>query len=145
VIRRRSAQAQTTNLDQATQMVKGLAHPVRLRLLAMLARGPLCVCQMTAVLGLAASTVSGHLLELRRCGLVHDRREGRLVYYRRSDRAPGVTLVADLLASLAADPHLREDARLVGRLRRVPIEELCAARLDLTVIGLRRAGPRVAS
>ena len=48
---------------------KALAHPGRLRILAMLRGGPLCVCQMTAVLKLAPSTVSAHLSELRSAGL----------------------------------------------------------------------------
>jgi hypothetical protein len=34
---------------------KAMAHPIRLRLLAMLRRGPLCVCQMTARPKLAAA------------------------------------------------------------------------------------------
>ena len=40
-------------LSAATAAAKALAHPARLRVLAMLSGGPLCVCQMTAVLGTA--------------------------------------------------------------------------------------------
>ena len=41
--------------------------------------GELCVCQITEVLGLATSTVSAHLKELRRAGLTVERKEGRCV------------------------------------------------------------------
>ena len=61
-----------STLPTVIDAVKALAHPGRLRILAMLRGGDLCVCQMTAVLELAASTVSSHLSDLRRAGLVTD-------------------------------------------------------------------------
>src|SRR5512146_2972049 len=69
----------TTPLTRLVQLHKAIGHPVRLRLLAMLREGPLCVCQMTVVTRLAASTVSEHLSELRRAGLLSERKEGRWV------------------------------------------------------------------
>jgi ArsR family transcriptional regulator len=68
-----------TPLNRLVQIHKALGHPVRLRLLAALRTGPLCVCQMTVVVKLAASTVSEHLSELRRAGLLSLRKEGRWV------------------------------------------------------------------
>jgi len=80
--RRRDAEA---DLDDLVELAKGLAHPTRLRLLAMLAGGELCVCQMTAILELAPSTVSQHLSVLDRGRLVAERKEGKLVFYRLRD------------------------------------------------------------
>jgi ArsR family transcriptional regulator len=57
-------------LDAVVEAAKALGHPGRLRILAMLRGGPLCVCQITAALGLSGSTVSAHLSDLRRAGLV---------------------------------------------------------------------------
>src|SRR5512138_3458423 len=74
-------------LYRLVQVHKAIGHPVRLRLLAALRGGPLCVCQMTVVVKLAASTVSEHLSELRKAGLISDRKEGRWVEYRLSDSA----------------------------------------------------------
>jgi ArsR family transcriptional regulator len=115
---------------------KGLAHPTRLRLLGMLATGELCVCQMTAVLGLAASTVSQHLSVLSRGGLVSDRKEGRLVFYRLHEGEIAHALLTPLLAFAADDDQVRADRELVERLRQVPVLELCAADLDLVAIGV---------
>jgi len=117
---------------------KGLAHPARIRLLGMIATGELCVCQMTAVLGLAPSTVSEHLSVLARGGLVVERKDGKLVFYRLRKDGAAPALVPAVLAALAADPTVREDARVVRRLRRVPVAKLCAAELDLTAVGVRR-------
>jgi DNA-binding transcriptional ArsR family regulator len=126
------------SLDALVELGKGLAHPARLRMLAMLAGGELCVCQMTAVLELAASTVSQHLAVLERGGLVTDRKEGKLVFYRLLGGPAGQAILAPLLARLASDPEVRADRSVVTRLRRVPIARLCAAELDLVAIGVRR-------
>ena len=128
-----------TELDDLVEVAKGLAHPGRLRLLAMLAGGELCVCQMTAILALAPSTVSQHLSVLSRGGLVAERKEGKLVFYRLRDEGAGATLLPPLLGLLAADSTVKSDRNLVARLRRVPVATLCAAELDLVAVGVRVA------
>ncbi len=125
-------------LKQLVDVAKGLAHPARLRLVGMLATGELCVCQMTSVLELAPSTVSQHLSVLARGGLVAERKDGKLVFYRLRDDAPAAPLLVPLLELLAADPAAQADRKLVGRLRRIPVATLCAADLDLVAIGVRK-------
>lgn len=120
------------------ELAKGLAHPARLRLVAMLATGELCVCQMTAVLGLAPSTVSQHLAVLARGRLVAERKEGKLVYYRLREDGSVAELLSPLLARLSGDPAVRADRAETARLRRVPIATLCAAELDLVALGVRK-------
>jgi DNA-binding transcriptional ArsR family regulator len=124
----------TPTLAPLVDSYKALAHPARLRILGMLRGGELCVCQVTAVLGLAASTVSAHLSELRRAGLVEEQKEGRWVRYRL--RESGGDLVS-LWPKLDADPQARADAALLARLRRVPLETLCRVDLDLSRLGIR--------
>lgn len=130
-----------SSLTDLVETAKGLAHPARLRLLGMLASGELCVCQMTAVLELAPSTVSQHLSVLARGGLVADRKEGKLVFYRLREGGAATALLPPLLELLAGDPRARADRAVVERLRRVPVAALCAADLDLEAIGVRRPAP----
>jgi DNA-binding transcriptional ArsR family regulator len=125
-------------LDDLVETAKGLAHPGRLRILAMLAGGELCVCQMTAVLGLAPSTVSQHLSVLARGGLVSERKQGKLVFYRLREEAIAEALLPPLLGLLGGDATARGDAREVTRLRRVAVAQLCAADLDLVALGVRK-------
>ena len=125
------------DLDDLVEMAKGLAHPGRLRLLAMLAGGELCVCQMTAILALAPSTVSQHLSVLSRGGLVVERKEGKLVFYRLRNEGAGAALLPPLLGMLAADATVKSDRAVVARLRRVPVATLCAAEFDLEAVGVR--------
>jgi DNA-binding transcriptional ArsR family regulator len=142
---RRSVAA--AHLGDLVETAKGLAHPARLRILAMLADGELCVCQVTAVLELAPSTVSQHLSVLSRGGLLAERKEGKLVFYRLRERGVATALLPPLLGLLAGDATAKADRAVVARLRRVPISTLCAADLDLVAIGVRRPpaqtpGPR---
>ncbi len=125
----------TTPLRRLVQAHKAIGHPVRLRLLAMLRDGPLCVCQMTAVVELAASTVSEHLSELRKAGLISERKEGRWVEYRISDSALRDALLDAIWPVIEHDPETRADAVLLRELRRVPLDELCGAGLDLRRLG----------
>lgn len=131
----------TTPLTRLVQVHKAIGHPVRLRILAALRSGPLCVCQMTAIVKLAASTVSEHLSELRKAGLITDRREGRWVEYRLSDAALRDGTLEPIWTALEADPEAKADGVLTRELRKIPVDELCSVGLDLE----RLDRPRLAS
>jgi ArsR family transcriptional regulator len=64
--------------------LKALSDETRLSILALLAGGEACVCDIVEVLGVPQNLASHHLSVLRRAGLVRDRRDeadGRWVYY----------------------------------------------------------------
>ncbi len=130
---------QASTLAQMVDVYKALGHPVRLRILAMLSTGELCACQITAVLKLAGSTVSAHLSELRRAGVLVERKQGRWVIFRHADDAHSQALIANALASLEGDARIAADARIVRHLRRVPLEKLCRADLDLARVGIKES------
>ena len=123
-------------LPGVVDAVKALAHPGRLRTLAMLRGGDLCVCQLTAVLELAASTVSSHLSDLRRAGLVAERRHGKWVHYHLVRTGPLADLVRRALRLVEGDGRLVQDARLVADLRRIPLETFCDLGFDRRTVGL---------
>ena len=111
----------TTPLARLVRTHKALAHPVRMRILAMLRSGPLCVCQMTMVLGLAASTVSEHLAELRAAALLSERKVGRWVEYRLTSCA--LQSLETSCAALDDDADVHADALRVHDVRRIPLDE----------------------
>ncbi len=127
-----------STLKPLVQAVKAIGHPSRLRILAMLHGRALCVCQMTAVLEVASSTVSGHLNELRRSGLVAEDKKGKLVFYRLDDQGPFADLVAKTLALVTSDETIVHDRILIDQVRGVPIEVLTGAGLKLRRLGIRR-------
>ena len=69
---------------EATAAVfKALADPARVRLLNLLATAeePICVCQLTPVVGLSQPTVSHHLKKLVQAGLLQREQRGVWAYY----------------------------------------------------------------
>jgi len=78
--------AKTANGYKAQgQLFRALSHPVRLRILDILSRQEACVCHLTAILDQRQPYVSQQLSTLREAGLVTDRRDGTLIYYRLAD------------------------------------------------------------
>ncbi|RPJ01650.1 MAG: ArsR family transcriptional regulator [Candidatus Aminicenantes bacterium] len=80
------AQAKTKPFDpelvRAAALAKALAHPVRIRILEILAAGRGCVCGgLVDRLPLAQSTVSQHLKELRDAGLIRGEIDGPRTCY----------------------------------------------------------------
>jgi ArsR family transcriptional regulator len=125
-------------LARSVRTYKALAHPVRLRLLAMLEDGELCVCQMTAATGLAASTVSAHLSDLKSAGLLVERKDGRWVNYTWNTEPDARRARAEVQRQISGDAQVKADAQLIRDLRRVGVEELCRVELDLKRLGIRR-------
>jgi DNA-binding transcriptional ArsR family regulator len=115
----------TANLDLAVRTARALGHPARMRIVAMLQSGELCVCQITEVLKLAPSTVSAHLKELRRAGLILERKDGKWVHFSLAHDPAARSWIETSLAALGDDPQLEADRDLVAELRRLPVEDLC--------------------
>jgi ArsR family transcriptional regulator len=65
-----------------SRLFKALGDETRLRIVALLSHGELCVCHLEEALGLAQPNVSRHLGLLRMAGVVEHRREGSWIYYR---------------------------------------------------------------
>jgi DNA-binding transcriptional ArsR family regulator len=86
--------------DIQAELLKALAHPVRLQILDLLRDGEQCVCHMEAALGQRQSYISQHLMLLRKVRLVTDRKDGLRVYY--SVRDTSVYAVLDVARNLAS-------------------------------------------
>jgi len=92
----------------AASLFRSLADPARLAIVSHLAAGEARVVDLTGELGLAQSTVSGHLACLRDCGLVADRAQGRANLYRlaRPELAALLRAAELLLAGVGHDVQL---------------------------------------
>ena len=62
-------------------LLRLLADPTRLRLLLLLEQEELSVAELQQILGMGQSRISSHLAQLKRAGVVADRRVGKNVYY----------------------------------------------------------------
>lgn len=88
-----------------------LADPTRLRLLLLLEQEELSVAELQQILGMGQSRISSHLAQLRRAGVVEDRRAGKNVYYGASENGQDSrrARIAELTRTLARE--LPETAR----------------------------------
>ncbi|WP_328951108.1 helix-turn-helix domain-containing protein [Streptomyces sp. NBC_00184] len=91
--------AEPVPLETVTLRLTALAHPVRLRLLRTLARGPHTTGELAHAWELSPPEVSRHLAVLRHAGLLTARRRGRYVHHT-LDLSAMTTLGTDLLSAV---------------------------------------------
>lgn len=101
-------------------LLKAVADPNRLRILSLLEQGPLCVCDLEAVLGLQQSNLSRHLAKLKQAGLVASQKRGLFIdYSRKPIDGPYGSVVASLYSTLVQNQEWPEDrAALAARCSR---------------------------
>ena len=88
-------------MNDVVKIFKALADPTRLRIMLLLSRRELCVCELMFILGMEQSRVSHQMRVLREAGLAEDVRDGRWIIYRRPDAAR--PLVEALLIGVLKD------------------------------------------
>jgi ArsR family transcriptional regulator len=109
-------------------ITKALADENRIRLLAALQHGELCVCQLIALLELAPSTVSKHMSILWHARLVESRKQGRWVYFRLvgKDAPPQARdALAWTLDSIKNDPRIESDRKRLEEILAMDPEAVC--------------------
>lgn len=74
-----------TELAEMAELFKAFGDSTRIRILYILSRTELCVCDIAAVLGLTQPAVSYQLKALKQARLIKPRREGKTVYYSLDD------------------------------------------------------------
>lgn len=102
------------------RMFRAFADETRLRILHLLTKGELCVCDIMAVLGAPQPKISRHLGYLKRAGLVADRKEGPWRHYSLapSKSAFHKRLLGCVGGCLDEAPALRQDAKKLGSIRK---------------------------
>jgi ArsR family transcriptional regulator len=101
-----------------------LADPTRLRLMLLLEQEELTVAELQEILGMGQSRISSHLAQLKRAGVVQDRRAGKNVYYglttareRNSTRAKVNELTRTLAGEIPETSRDRTSLNLILRKR----------------------------
>ncbi len=112
-------------MKEFIKVMKALSDPNRVKLVKMLQKRTMCVCEVQAALGIAQPTVSKHLMILERAGLVDRKKEGLWVNYSLTNggRSPyAASLLGNLMHWLGDDPEVRDLIAKSAVLRR---EDLC--------------------
>jgi ArsR family transcriptional regulator len=118
--------ANALDIRPLTRLFRALGDETRLRIVALLSHGELCVCHLEAALDLNQSTASRHLGILRSAGIVDSRREGTWVYYSITEQEHAtVGKALDVLThTFGAERALRVDH---ARLRKTCGPSACAS------------------
>jgi ArsR family transcriptional regulator, zinc-responsive transcriptional repressor len=69
------------SLEKASECLKTVAHPHRLRMIQMLLRGRYTVGELAEACEIPSHMASEHLRLMQRCGLLTAARDGRKAYY----------------------------------------------------------------
>src|SRR5215468_7381621 len=72
-----------------TRLFRALGDETRLRIVALLSHGELCVCHLEEALRLSQPHVSRHLAILRGAGVVERRRDGSWIHYKLARQVNG--------------------------------------------------------
>jgi DNA-binding transcriptional ArsR family regulator len=74
-------------ISEATRLLRGVAHELRLSILCHLGEGPLTVSEIMALTGASQSNLSQHLAKMRMMGLLRCERKSQQVLYQLADPA----------------------------------------------------------
>jgi ArsR family transcriptional regulator len=107
------------------RVMKALSDPNRVKIVKMLQRKAMCVCEMKAALGVAQPTVSKHLKILEEAGLVGFKKDGLWVNYHLSDGSSSPyasSALGNLRHWLEDDTEIRA---LIEKLPDIRREDIC--------------------
>lgn len=72
----------TEDYKNRAKTIKALAHPTRLFIIDFLSEGEKCVCEIVEQVNVDISTISKHLLLMKKAGIVEDKKKGLNVFYK---------------------------------------------------------------
>ncbi|MBW6485249.1 MAG: metalloregulator ArsR/SmtB family transcription factor [Syntrophobacterales bacterium] len=115
-------------MEEFIKVMKALSDPNRVKLLKLLQKREMCVCEIQAALEIAQPTVSKHLKVLEKAGLVGRKKDGLWVNYFLADgtRSPyAASLLGNLRHWLDNNPQIQE---LTERSAGISRNYLCGGR-----------------
>jgi len=98
------------------KIFKALGDKNRLRIINILSERSLCVCELTEVLNISQSTVSGHLRVLKDAGIVEDKKDGLWVEYRLSQKDRFIFGMLNLTLSILESHENLEEERKAAQI-----------------------------
>jgi len=112
-------------MEDFIKVMKALSDPGRVKIIKMLQRKMMCVCELQEALQISQSSVSKHLKLLEEAGLVNYSKEGLWVNYSLSDggKSPyASSLMGNLRYWLEDEPDIK---KLIKRLPDIRREDIC--------------------
>jgi len=102
-------------MEETTKIFRALADSTRMRIMLLVLKQELCVCELESVLGMEQSRISHALRTLRDAALIEERRDGRWIFYRAAAALPP-SLISYLEESGRDDEQTLADSEKMARL-----------------------------
>ncbi len=117
-------------MRQFLKVMKALSDPNRVKIIKMLQRKKMCVCELQTALGVAQPTVSKHLKILEEAGLVTFEKDGLWVNYKlsKNNNPYSKTMLKHMKKWLEDEPEIVE---LIKKLPSINREDICARKQAL--------------
>jgi ArsR family transcriptional regulator len=112
-------------MEDFIKVMKALSDPCRVKIVKMLQRKRMCVCELQEALQISQSSVSKHLKLLEEAGLVNYSKDGLWVNYYLSNggKSPyASSLMGNLRHWLEDEPEIRH---IIKRLPSIRREDIC--------------------
>jgi len=103
-------------MDELTKIYFALSDKNRIRILILLSKKSLCVCELQAILRISVSTVSKHLSILKEAGFITDEKDGKWVNYKINKLSKN-PLIHQLIA--ATELYLKDDSIVLEDLSKI--------------------------
>lgn len=98
---------------ESVKYFKALSDETRLRILLLLSKRSLCVCQMQEILELPQSKISKHLSKMRDQKIVKSFQEGKFVKYELGNNAFLKSIIEQTKETYSEDPQfIKDEARI---------------------------------
>jgi DNA-binding transcriptional ArsR family regulator len=88
------------------EILKALAHPIRIILVDALSKQDMCVCDLNTLVSVDQSSVSRHLSILKKAGIVSERRDGMRVIHHLD--TPCILNAVGCAENVLAERHIRQ-------------------------------------
>jgi len=69
------------DVSQTYAFLRAISDPNRLKILCVLQKGSMCVCEVVPAVGISDKLASHHLKQLKNIGLLIEKREGKFIRY----------------------------------------------------------------
>lgn len=113
-------------MEKVIQKFKAMGDENRFRILMMLLRRPLCVCELLEVLNIKGGTLSAHLKLLKTADLISQKKDGRWIVYSISSEETEKFL-KEIEKEISDKTIIRKDETLISGISR----DICSTRTNL--------------
>ncbi|BAH42352.1 probable transcriptional regulator [Brevibacillus brevis NBRC 100599] len=127
-------------LDQLVTFYKALGDPTRIRILAILANGPLHGQALAGKLGVTPPTITHHMAKLREAGVVYERRDKNTIYFYLHEanvkrQSQAIVNVMEKAKDTSVEELFAEDTLHVQRRHQMAAEKMQVIRSFITPDG----------